>query len=89
MSVAPHPLLAAIGEGRTLLAYPKGRAIYAQGDEANAVFYVQKGRVRLTVVSKAGKEATIGLVNEGSFFGEGSLAGQAHRAGSAAALTHC
>ncbi|HET9360033.1 MAG TPA: Crp/Fnr family transcriptional regulator, partial [Vicinamibacterales bacterium] len=47
------------------------------------------GRVRLTVVSKAGKEATIGLVNEGSFFGEGSLAGQAHRAGSAAALTHC
>lgn len=85
----PHDFLATIGTGRTFLVCPKGGAIYAQGDEADAIFFIQKGKVRLTVVSHAGKEATIGFVSEGSFFGEGSLAGQAHRAGSATALTHC
>src|SRR6202162_674750 len=63
--------------------------IFAQGDGADAVFYIQKGKVRLTVVSKTGKEATIGIVNEGNFFGEGSLAGQVLRMGSAAAMTDC
>ena len=53
------------------------------------MFYIQKGKVRLTVVSKAGKEATIGTLSEGDFFGEGSLAGQALRMGSAAAVTDC
>ena len=52
-------------------------------------FYIQKGKVRLTVVSKTGKEATIGILSEGNFFGEGSLAGQALRMGSAAAMTDC
>lgn len=68
---------------------PKGDAIYAQGDVADAIYFVQKGKVRLTVVSHAGKERTIGLVSEGSFFGEGSLAGQVRRTASAAAMTHC
>jgi CRP-like cAMP-binding protein len=85
----PHTFLATIGEGRNLLAVPKSQSIYAQGDQADAVFYLQKGKVRLTVVSKAGKEATIGILNEGSFFGEGALAGQIVRMGSAAALTEC
>ena len=85
----PHTFLATIGEGRNLLAVPKSQSIYAQGDQADAVFYLQKGKVRLTVVSKAGKEATIGILNEGSFFGEGALAGQIVRMGSAAALTDC
>jgi CRP/FNR family transcriptional regulator, cyclic AMP receptor protein len=84
-----HDFLATIGEGRRLLVCAKGRTIYAQGDAADEVFYLQKGSVRLTVVSRAGKEATLGLVSEGVFFGEGSLAGQSHRTGSAVAMTAC
>jgi len=68
---------------------PKKQAIFAQGDAADAVFYIQEGKVRLTVVSKAGKEATIGILKEGDFFGEGSLAGQPLRMGSATAITDC
>jgi CRP-like cAMP-binding protein len=85
----PHDFLATIGEGRNLLAVPKKQMIFTQGDGADAVFYIQKGKVRLTVVSKAGKEATIGILNERSFFGEGALAGQIVRMGSAAAMTDC
>jgi CRP/FNR family cyclic AMP-dependent transcriptional regulator len=85
----PHTFLATIGEGRKMLAVPKHQTIYTQGDEADAVFYVQKGRVKLTVVSKIGKEATIGILSEGNFFGEGSLAGQVLRMGSAVAMTDC
>jgi len=65
------------------------QGIFAQGDSADAVFYIQKGKVKLSVVSKVGKEATIGIVGQGNFFGEGSLAGQALRMGSAAAMTDC
>jgi len=71
------------------VAVPKKQTIFAQGDETDAVFYVQKGKVRLTVVSKTGKEATIGIVSEGNFFGEAALAGQVRRMGSAAAMTDC
>jgi CRP/FNR family cyclic AMP-dependent transcriptional regulator len=85
----PNTFLATIGEGRKILAIPKKQTIFTQGDKADAVFYVQKGKVRLTVVSKAGKEATIGIVNESNFFGEGSLAGQLLRMGSAESLTDC
>jgi len=85
----PHTFLATISEGRKILAVPKKQAIYAQGDGADAVFYVQKGKVKLTVVSKTGREATLGMLGEGNFFGEGALAGQALRMGSAAALTDC
>jgi CRP/FNR family transcriptional regulator, cyclic AMP receptor protein len=85
----PNTFLATIGNGRKILTVPKKQMIFAQGDEADAVYYVQKGKVRLTVVSKIGKEATIGIVSEGNFFGEGSLAGQLLRMGSAAAMTDC
>ncbi len=85
----PNSFLATIGDGRKMLAVPKKQMIFSQGDEADAVFYLQKGKVRLTVVSHAGKEATIGIVSEGNFFGEGSLAGQRQRMGSAAAMTDC
>ncbi|HET9407562.1 MAG TPA: Crp/Fnr family transcriptional regulator [Candidatus Sulfotelmatobacter sp.] len=85
----PHAFLATIGEGRKALAFPKKHAIFAQGDPADAVFYIQAGKVRLTVVSKAGKEATIGILRDGEFFGEGSLAGQPLRMGSATAMTDC
>jgi CRP/FNR family transcriptional regulator, cyclic AMP receptor protein len=81
--------LAAIGQGRKTLTVAKKQRIFTQGETADAVFYVQRGKVRLTVVSKNGKEATIGILDEGNFFGEGSLAGQALRMGSAAAMTDC
>lgn len=85
----PNTFLATIGDGRKILAVPKKQTIFAQGDDADAIFYVQKGRVRLSVVSKIGKEATIAIVNQGNFFGEGALAGQLLRMGSAAAMTDC
>jgi len=85
----PSTFLATIGEGRKSLTISKKQGIFTQGDAADAVFYIQKGKVRLTVVSKTGKEATIGILNEGNFFGEGSLAGQPLRMGSAAAMTDC
>lgn len=85
----PNLFLATIGEGRKIVAVPKRQAIFTQGDKADAVFYVQKGKVRLTVVSKGGKEATIGILGEGNFFGEGALAGQLLRMGSAIAFTDC
>jgi CRP/FNR family cyclic AMP-dependent transcriptional regulator len=85
----PDTFLATIGDGRKILSVLAKDVIFAQGDEANSVFYVQKGKVRLTVVSQAGKEATIAIVGERNFFGEGSLAGQVLRMGSAAAMTDC
>jgi CRP/FNR family cyclic AMP-dependent transcriptional regulator len=83
----PHTFLATIGEGRKVLAFPKNQTIFAQGDAADAVFYIQEGRVRLTVVSNVGKEATIGILKNGDFFGEGCLAGQPFRMGSATVMT--
>jgi CRP/FNR family cyclic AMP-dependent transcriptional regulator len=85
----PNMFLATIGEGRKILVIRKKQSIFSQGDEADAVFYVRKGKVRLTVVSKIGKEATIAIVGQGNFFGEGSLAGQLLRMGSAIAITDC
>jgi CRP-like cAMP-binding protein len=85
----PKKFLATIGEGRKVVAFPKKQTIFSQGDAADAVFYIQEGKVRLTVVSKIGKEATLGILSEGDFFGEGGLAGQALRMGSATAMTDC
>src|ERR1700681_3250380 len=85
----PNTFLATIGEGRKNVAVGKKQGIFTQGDEANAVFYIQSGKVKLTVVSKTGREATIGLLSEGNFFGEGALAGQSFRMGSASAMTDC
>src|SRR5579864_7761910 len=85
----PNTCLATIGEGRKILVVEKKQSIFTQGDAADAVFYIRAGKVRLTVVSKAGKEATIGILKEGDFFGEGALAGQKVRMGSSAAMTDC
>jgi CRP-like cAMP-binding protein len=85
----PRKFLATIGEGRKVVSFPKKQTIFAQGDVADAVFFIQEGKIRLTVVSKVGKEATLGMLSEGAFFGEGSLAGQALRMGSATAMTDC
>ncbi len=85
----PRAFLATIGSGRKILEFEKGEAIFAQGDPADAVFYIQNGKIKLTVVSQAGKEATVGILDEGSFFGEGSLAGQGIRMGSASTMSEC
>jgi CRP-like cAMP-binding protein len=85
----PATFLATIGEGRKNLTFTKKQGIFTQGDMADAVFYIQKGKVKLTVVSKTGREATIGILKGGDFFGEGALAGQALRMGSASAMTDC
>jgi CRP/FNR family cyclic AMP-dependent transcriptional regulator len=86
----PKTFLSTInGGGREVAAFSKKQPIFAQGDSAGAVFYIQKGKVRLTVVSKIGKEATIGILNEGDFFGEGCLSGQTLRLYSASAMTAC
>jgi CRP/FNR family transcriptional regulator, cyclic AMP receptor protein len=85
----PVTFLATIGDGRKSLIVSGKQGIFTQGDAADSVFYIQKGKVKLSVVSKVGKEATIGILGQGNFFGEGSLAGQALRMGSAAAMTDC
>src|SRR5271170_5117810 len=85
----PGKFLATIGAGRRMVAAAKKQTIYAQGAVCDAVFYIQTGKVRLTVVSKTGKEATLGILSEGEFFGEGGLAGQPLRMGFATAMTDC
>ena len=85
----PETFLATIGEGRRIVQASKKQTIYTQGDAADAVFYIQTGSVKLSVVAKDGKEATIGILNPGDFCGEGSLAGQLLRMGSATAMTDC
>jgi CRP/FNR family transcriptional regulator, cyclic AMP receptor protein len=85
----PEQFLATIGQGRKVAPVPKKQTIFTQGDAADAVFYIRQGKVRLTVVSTIGKEATLGILNEGDFFGEGCLAGQPLRMGSATAMIDC
>lgn len=85
----PQAFLATIGGGRNFVHFPKKQTIFVQGDASDAVFYVQIGKVKLTVVSKTGKEATIGILSERDFFGEGCLAGQPLRMLSATAMTDC
>jgi len=85
----PQTFLSTIDAGRKMAVFPKKKTIFSQGDSSDAVFYIRKGKVKLTIVSESGKEATIGILNEGDFFGEGCLTGQPARLGSATALTDC
>ncbi|MFZ3213312.1 MAG: Crp/Fnr family transcriptional regulator [Terriglobales bacterium] len=85
----PDAFLATIGADRKILSFSKKQALFAQGDAADAVFYIREGKVRLSVVSSSGKEATLGILGGGDFFGEGCLVGQPLRMGSAIALTDC
>ena len=85
----PGKFLASIGEGWKVVTFLKKQTIFKQGDAAGAVFYIQNGKVRHTVVSKFGKEATLGILSEGAFFGDGGLAGQPLRMTSATAMTNC
>jgi CRP/FNR family transcriptional regulator, cyclic AMP receptor protein len=85
----PRKFLATIGDGRKVVSFSRKQTIFSQGEVSDAVFYIQSGKVSLTVVSKIGKEAVLGILNDRDFFGEGALAGQPQRMGSATAMTDC
>src|ERR1700729_1159348 len=82
----PKKFLSSIDHGRKIEAFAKKQTIFAQGDSCDAVFYIKEGKGKRTVVSEIGKEATIGILNSGDFFGEGCLAGQTLRLCSATAM---
>lgn len=75
----PRVFLANLGPGKTSLKFRGGQTVYAQGDVADSVFYIQEGKVKLTVVSREGKEAVVAILHAGQFFGEGCLNGQTLR----------
>jgi CRP/FNR family transcriptional regulator, cyclic AMP receptor protein len=85
-SFDPKSFLAKVGEGRSIWEYRAEQIVFSQGDPADAVFYIQSGKVKLTVVSKQGKEAVIAMLGTNDFFGEGCLAGQAQRIATAATM---
>jgi CRP/FNR family cyclic AMP-dependent transcriptional regulator len=77
------------GEGKANAEYRPDDSIFVQGDSANAIFYIQEGKVKLTVVSHQGKEAVVAILGDGDFFGEGCLAGQQVRMATAVAISEC
>lgn len=83
---SPQQFLTKVGQGKTSLISPKKHTIFSQGDAAEAVFYIQAGKVKLTVVSKQGKEAVVAILERGAFFGESCLAGQVIRTATATAV---
>jgi CRP/FNR family transcriptional regulator, cyclic AMP receptor protein len=83
----PKSFLAKVGEGRSIVKYHKDQIVFAQGDPADAVFYIQKGKVKVTVVSEQGKEAVVAILGTNDFFGEGCLAGQALRIATVETMT--
>jgi CRP/FNR family cyclic AMP-dependent transcriptional regulator len=85
----PKTFLSVIDGGRELVSFAEKQTIFLQGDAADSVFYIHKGKVQLTVTSKTGKEAVIGLLKEGAFLGENCLTGEPLRLCSASALTDC
>ena len=85
----PTAFVTKIGNGKTTREYRSKQVVFAQGDPADAVFFLQSGKVKLTVVSTRGKEAVIGVLDVGSFFGEGCLAGQPVRMSTASAIQPC
>jgi len=86
---SPKVFLSTVGKGRDFLNYSTKQTVFAQGDSTDGLFFIKTGKVRLSVVSEAGKEATIGILGDGEFFGEGGLAGQPVRMSSATAMTEC
>jgi CRP/FNR family cyclic AMP-dependent transcriptional regulator len=85
----PKAFLAKVGKGRTLADYKKNHKMFSQGDPADAIFYIQTGKVKLSVVSKQGKEAVVAILGADDFFGEGCLAGQPLRMATATAMSDC
>jgi CRP/FNR family cyclic AMP-dependent transcriptional regulator len=87
LSFDPKSFLAMVGEGRSIGVYRKDQIVISQGDPADAVFYIQSGKVKVTVVSEQGKEAVVAMLGTNDFFGEGCLAGQARRIATVLTMT--
>ena len=85
----PQVFLAKANGGKTLARYGKNDRVFIQGDPADAIYYIQEGKVKLTVVSQQGKEAVVAILGPNDFFGEGCLAGQLVRMATATALSDC
>jgi CRP/FNR family transcriptional regulator, cyclic AMP receptor protein len=85
----PQEFLAKVGTGKTISKYRKGQIIFSQGEAADTVFYIQKGRIKVVVLSDQGKEAVVGILGAGQFFGEGCLNGHALRIATTTALEEC
>lgn len=85
----PVIFLAKVGPGKTILQYRKDQNVFVQGDVADTIFYLQKGRVKLIVLSKQGKEAVVGILEPGQFFGEGCLKGHPLRIATTTAMEEC
>jgi CRP/FNR family cyclic AMP-dependent transcriptional regulator len=84
-----EPFLAGISSGKTVIEYGPNHNIFSQGDSANSVFYLRRGKVKLAVTSKQGREAVVAILGDGDFFGEGCLAGRRLRTATATAITDC
>ena len=85
----PKKFLAKVGEGKTVSKYRKDQIVFSQGEAADAVFYIQQGTVKLTVVSDQGKEAVVAMLGPGHFFGEGCLNGHPLRVATTSAVDEC
>jgi CRP/FNR family cyclic AMP-dependent transcriptional regulator len=85
----PKKFLAKVGEGKTITNYRKDQIVFSQGDAADAVFYIQQGTIKLTVISEQGKEAVIAMLEPGQFFGEGCLNGHGLRVATTTAMDDC
>jgi CRP/FNR family cyclic AMP-dependent transcriptional regulator len=88
-SFDPKTFLARVGEGKTISKYRKNQIVFSQGEIADAVFYIQQGKVKLTVVSEQGKEAVVAILGPGQFFGEGCLNGHPLRIATSRAVDEC
>jgi CRP/FNR family cyclic AMP-dependent transcriptional regulator len=88
-SFDPKRFLAKVGEGKTMAKYRKDHIVFSQGDVADAVFYVQEGKLKVTVISQQGKEAVVAILEPGDFFGEGCLNGHAMRVATTSAMKEC
>jgi len=81
--------LAKVGEGKTILEFGKGDVVFTQGDAADTIFYIQRGRVKVVVISEQGKEAVVGIVGPGQFFGEGCMNGHSLRIATSTTIEEC
>src|SRR6202051_3135126 len=88
-SLDPRVFLAKVGVGKTILEFHKNQNVFEQGDIADSVFYLQKGRVKLTVLSEQGKEAVVAILEPGQFFGEGCMNGHKQRISTTTAMEDC
>lgn len=85
----PQAFLAMAGDGHAMTKFADRQTVFAQGDAADALFYIHKGKVKISVVSDQDKEAVVAILEKGHFFGEGCLVGQTQRMAAATAMTDC